>query len=395
MLPSIFQKAAEVIAILKQNQFEGYIVGGCVRDYIIDRPINDVDIATSATPAEVQRLFPQVIPVGMEHGTVIVRHQHTSFEVTTYRTDGTYTDRRRPDQVEFVRDIKEDLKRRDFTMNAIAMDAEGNLLDLFNGREDISRQIIRTVGKAEKRFEEDALRIIRAVRFSSQLGFSIEKETKEAMKHCRASIESLAVERLTVELQKLFAGKYCDKAIGYLEELGLYQHLPVFDRAPELLRELKPVSSLAPVFAFISLRKPALSVQFSIQKYKCSNQVKKQAELLVNIYQLYEQNGIDAWLVYQLPQDLFPYFHYLVSLMDKKQIAADHWLAVQSALPIQSKKELAVDGNDLMYWFPGRKKGKWIKELLEEIEYQVVISKLDNDKPTIKDWIKWNQPEQN
>lgn len=140
MLPFVFQKAAEVISIIEKHQYEAYFVGGCVRDYIIDRPIHDVDIATSATPAEIQEIFPKVIPVGLEHGTVIVRHHQESFEVTTYRTDGTYTDHRRPDKVHFVRNIKEDLKRRDFTMNAIAMNAKGEIVDPFEGRKDISQK---------------------------------------------------------------------------------------------------------------------------------------------------------------------------------------------------------------------------------------------------------------
>lgn len=394
MLPSVFQKAAEVISIIEKHQFEAYFVGGCVRDYIIDRPIHDVDIATSATPAEIQEIFPKVIPVGLEHGTVIVRHQQESFEVTTYRTDGAYTDHRRPDQVHFVRNIEEDLRRRDFTMNAIAMNAKGEILDPFEGRKDISQKRIQTVGEAADRFEEDALRIIRALRFSSQLGFSIEDETKEAMGKYNAFIDKLAVERLTVELEKLFAGVFYPKAVESIFELELYHYLPIFKDVPLLLKQIEPVSSLAPVFAFVELKSPCITAADCVKAYKCSNQLKQQANTLAEAYHRYKQHGIDAWFVYQLPKEQWNFFVYLVKLADKEIINIQELRIVQEQLPILSKKELCLNGHDLMKWFPERPKGKWIKELLNEIEYQIVTSKLANEKSKVKDWIQWNQPDQ-
>lgn len=394
MLPTVFQKAAGIISILEENQYEAYFVGGCVRDYIINRPIHDVDIATSAIPSEVQEVFPKVIPVGLEHGTVIVRYKQESFEVTTFRTDGKYTDHRRPDKVDFVRNIKEDLQRRDFTMNAIAMDSKGTILDPFEGKKDIARKRIQTVGNAMDRFEEDALRIIRALRFSSQLGFSIEEKTKEAMKSYRSFIEKLAVERLTVELEKLCAGEFLKKAIDYIFELELYYYLPVFKDMPLLLKELKPVSSLAPVFAFVELTCSSITVTDCVYAYKCSNQLKQEANMLVDAYHRYRKHGIDAWFVYQLPKEQWHYFIYLVEQLDKKSLDLQELQSMQERLPILSKKDLCLNGHDLMEWFPHRPKGKWMKELLNEIEYQIVTSQLENDKSKIKDWIQWNQPDQ-
>ncbi|GIO22644.1 CCA tRNA nucleotidyltransferase [Oceanobacillus sp. J11TS1] len=394
MLPSVFQKAAGIISILEANQYEAYFVGGCVRDFIIDRPIHDIDIATSATPSEIQALFPKVIPVGLEHGTVIIRYEQESFEVTTYRTDGNYTDHRRPDKVVFVRDINEDLGRRDFTMNAIAMDMKGNILDPFEGRKDIAGEQIQTVGDATARFEEDALRIVRALRFSSQLGFSIEEKTKEAMKRSRALTDKLAVERLTVELEKLCAGSFLTKAMTYIFELELYCHLPIFKDVPLLLKELKPVSSLAPIFAFVELSDSPFTVTDCVTAYKCSNQLKKQAKTLVDAYHRYKKHGIDAWFVYLLPKEQWNYFVYLVKQLDHENIEIQELKSKQERLPIASKKELCLNGHDLMEWFPDRPRGKWIKELLDEIEYRIVTCELANDKSRIKDWIQWNQPEQ-
>ncbi|WP_152654594.1 CCA tRNA nucleotidyltransferase [Oceanobacillus sp. CFH 90083] len=395
MLPSVFQKAANVISIIEDYSYEAYFVGGCVRDYIIGRPIHDIDIATSAVPSEIQRIFPKVIPVGLEHGTVIVRYQQESFEVTTYRTEGVYTDHRRPDEVHFVRHIKEDLGRRDFTMNAIAMNAKGEILDPFDGRKDIVRGQIQTVGNAKDRFNEDALRIIRALRFSSQLGFAIEEQTKAAMKSCKALIDKLAAERLTVELEKLCAGNYFAQAVDYIFELELDHHLPIFKEEAWQLKELAPVSSLAPVFAFIELNSSSITVTDCIKAYKCSNHLKQQANCLVNAYDSYKKNGLDAWFVYQLPKEQWDFFVYLVKQKDKESIDIETIRSIAEKLPILSKKDLCVNGYDLINWFPGRPKGKWIKELLTEIEYQIVMSKLANEKSRIKDWIQWNLPAQN
>ncbi len=202
-------QAADVLNILESHGYKAYFVGGCVRDLLCGHDVGDIDIATSATPDAVQEIFDKVIPVGLEHGTVIVRHAHQSYEVTTFRTDGDYSDQRHPDSVEFMQTIDEDLKRRDFTMNALAMDKEGIIIDLFGGQKDIQRGLIRTVGNGVDRFQEDPLRIIRAVRFASQLGFSIATETLDAMKTAKQEMETIAVERIAHEMEKFFCWRQC------------------------------------------------------------------------------------------------------------------------------------------------------------------------------------------
>src|SRR5690625_1201737 len=171
-----FEQAVNVLSIIEQNGYETYFVGGCVRDFLLNRPIKDIDIATAALPEELMDIFDSVIPVGIEHGTVIVRFNQVSYEVTTFRHEGIYTDQRRPDDVTFIRHIEEDLQRRDFTINALAMDRHGEIKDLFSGREDLDKQLIRSVGNAAERFMEDPLRMLRGVRFTSQLGFRRSEE---------------------------------------------------------------------------------------------------------------------------------------------------------------------------------------------------------------------------
>lgn len=186
--------------------YEAYYVGGCVRDSIMGRSMHDIDITTSARPEQTIAVFGEknIIPTGLKHGTVTVWKE---YEVTTYRIDGDYSDSRRPDEVHFTGDINEDLARRDFTMNAIAMEVRGNMVDPFGGRDDISAGVIRCVGIPEKRFGEDALRILRAVRFASQLGFSIDPATSMAIHSMCGELKKISAERVREELDKLICGK--------------------------------------------------------------------------------------------------------------------------------------------------------------------------------------------
>lgn len=170
---SLFEQAKPILEHIQKNGFEAYYVGGSVRDYVMRRDIHDIDITTSATPDEIESIFSHTIPVGKEHGTINVVYNHENYEVTTFRAEDDYLDHRRPSGVTFVRDLYEDLQRRDFTMNAIAMDTEYQLYDYFGGQQDINNRIIRTVGLPEERFQEDALRMIRCLRFQSQLSFEI------------------------------------------------------------------------------------------------------------------------------------------------------------------------------------------------------------------------------
>ena len=174
------KKVSKIINILQEHGYEAYAVGGCVRDTILGRTPEDWDITTSATPMQVKELFSYTIDTGIEHGTVTVMIEREGFEVTTYRVDGEYEDNRHPKEVSFTRNLQEDLKRRDFTINAMAYNQTDGLVDIFGGIEDLQLGIIRCVGNAKERFGEDALRILRAIRFAAQLGFRVEDKTAEA-----------------------------------------------------------------------------------------------------------------------------------------------------------------------------------------------------------------------
>lgn len=214
------QKVNEIIDTLMQNGYEAYAVGGCVRDMVLGREPEDWDITTSATPIEVKRIFRRTVDTGILHGTVTVLLDKDHFEVTTYRLDGVYEDNRHPKEVSFTSSLMEDLKRRDFTINAMAYNEKEGFIDLFGGMEDLGRGLIRCVGSAEERFSEDALRILRAVRFSAQLGFQIEEETLKAIRMKAVNLNSISAERIRVELTKLLISDHPDRML-WLQDLGI------------------------------------------------------------------------------------------------------------------------------------------------------------------------------
>ncbi len=197
------EKGQAIIDTIREAGFEAYVVGGCVRDCILGREPGDWDITTSATPGQVKALFPRTIDTGLQHGTVTVMMDREGFEVTTYRLDGKYEDSRHPREVTFTPNLEEDLKRRDLTINAMAYNDREGLVDLFGGMKDLEAGIVRCVGDPEERFGEDALRILRAVRFSAQLGYTIEAETLEAVRCLAPRLSRISAERIQVELVKL------------------------------------------------------------------------------------------------------------------------------------------------------------------------------------------------
>lgn len=222
-----------IISLLEQNGFEAFAVGGCVRDTILGRTPQDWDITTSALPHQVKEIFHRTIDTGIQHGTVTVMLQRVGYEVTTYRIDGEYNDSRHPDSVQFTADLIEDLKRRDFTINAMAYNPTVGLVDAFGGIDDIERKVIKCVGKATERFDEDALRILRAVRFSAQLGFDIEENTMEAIQELATTLAKISAERIHVELEKLITSNHPDKMITAYQAGITKVVLPEFDRMME------------------------------------------------------------------------------------------------------------------------------------------------------------------
>lgn len=230
MTMQVPEKVEHIIEILIKNGYEAYAVGGCVRDSILGRKPEDWDITTSAQPEQVKALFFRTIDTGIQHGTVTIMLDKEGFEVTTYRIDGEYEDSRHPKNIEFTSNLEEDLKRRDFTINAMAYNSTDGLVDIFEGIEDLNKKIIRCVGNPKDRFAEDALRILRAVRFAGQLGFSIDEKTKEAIVELAPTLKNISAERIRTELDKLLMARH-PELIKVASETGICKVvLPELDK---------------------------------------------------------------------------------------------------------------------------------------------------------------------
>lgn len=226
--------ASTALEILASNNFEGYLVGGCVRDFLMNITPHDFDITTNALPSQLKQIFSgfKTILSGEKHGTVGVIIDGNVVEITTYRTEAGYSDNRHPESVEFSTSIEDDLKRRDFTINAMAMDIKGNIIDLFDGKSDLNKGIIRAVGNPTERFEEDALRIMRALRFAARLGFTPNADTAAAIIECRNRLKNISAERIRDEFSGLICGKYAVEVLRrYRDVIAVFipELKPCFD----------------------------------------------------------------------------------------------------------------------------------------------------------------------
>lgn len=231
------EKVGRIIGTLQEHGYEAYAVGGCIRDSILGREPEDWDITTSAMPEETKALFDKTFDTGIQHGTITVLLEKEGFEVTTYRIDGKYEDSRHPKEVTFTRNLREDLLRRDFTINAMAYNETDGLVDIFGGLEDLEAGMIRCVGTAKERFKEDALRILRGVRFAAQLGFDIEEDTRQGMKELAWTLQNISAERIQVELVKMITSKR-PEMLREAYELGMTRIvLPEFDQLMTTVQE--------------------------------------------------------------------------------------------------------------------------------------------------------------
>lgn len=365
--------AIEIILKLKASGFEAYLVGGAVRDFLLGKNPKDFDVATSAEPVQVKELFDRTVDTGIQHGTVLVLANGTGVEVTTFRTEGNYTDNRRPDSVNFVKSLEEDLKRRDFTINAMAMTENQELVDLFGGRKDLEEKLIRAVGQPEERFQEDALRMLRAVRFSGQLDFSIDEQTLAAIKNNAVLIRSIAVERIKIELDKILANHHAARSIDYLHRSGLSGHLPSGEIFHIDWKDFKPTGD--PLSGWLyALWQNKKDVQ-TLAGYKLSNEEKSS---LTKALEAAETEIWNQWTYYRFTLRELE----LAAELTNRQ---ENPVLQKSGLPIQTKSDLAVNGRDLMEW-SGKKAGPWLKDLLSNIEQQVVCNELENEKDKIKEW---------
>ncbi|QED48412.1 CCA tRNA nucleotidyltransferase [Cytobacillus dafuensis] len=389
-----FQKAIPLLSKIEEAGYEAYFVGGSVRDCLLHKEIADVDIATSATPEELKEIFSRTVDVGIEHGTIVVLFKGIPYEVTTFRTESEYIDFRRPTEVQFIRSLNEDLKRRDFTMNAIAMDKHGQFFDPFHGREAIKERVIKTVGNAEDRFQEDALRMMRAIRFYSQLDFKIDDTTRKAIISSSHLLEKISVERKLVEFEKLLAGKNRINALKALGETELYKYLPDMKHRVEGLREIGQYDCIQ---LTVDEMWALLLIKFEIEDFE-AEEFLKQWKLSVKKTKKIRQ--LLKWLKYRVDNDWIKEYlfeageEYICSTErinnvlhnQSVDLNVNRLKAQYDLLPIKQRSELQVSGTDLQEWYH-RTPGPWIKEKLEAAEKAVLYKQVSNRKDSIKEWL--------
>lgn len=395
MTKTLFEQAKPILKTLQSNQYQAYFVGGSVRDYLMHKTIHDIDITTSATPEEVEAIFEKTIPIGREHGTINVVYNGEHYEVTTFRAEGDYDDHRRPNEVFFVRELYEDVKRRDFTMNAIAMDADFHIHDYFNGQQDIKNRIIRTVGNAQERFNEDALRIIRGLRFQSQLGFSLENKTFYGMQSHINDIEHLSIERIVVELKKLTSGKYVANSFENLQRLNAFNYIPFFKQYNLnnfILDEAIPFTLL---IALLKVQQP--SVNGNLNDLKISNNDKKyisKLEKLLNQFPNIKSKLDFKILIYDYgEQDIQSILDYM-DLHIKNHLPSFSPLIINTQsvkevskqLPIQSRKDVDINGKDILE-VVNKQSGPWLKTILRDIEIAIIDGDVQNIKSELIRWV--------
>ena len=397
MSKAAFNAANPLMKHIQQHGFEAYFVGGAVRDFYLNRTINDVDIATSATPDEIEAIFEHTIPVGKAHGTINVVWEKNNYEVTTFRTEGRYEDHRRPTDVQFVRSLYEDVARRDFTINAMAMDTNFKLYDYFDGYNDLNHHCIRTVGDPQARFTEDALRIIRGLRFQSQLNFDIEEKTYAAMSACVEDIHYLSIERIMTELEKLLLGRGIEKAFKAVVDLKIMAHIPYLKMFDWQHIHLDIPLSLSQFLAFLHIFE---GQKEGIKRLKLSNQTLKEAEHLASailrLQQIQSKEELQIW-VYDYGENIASDIFYLKALLEAHEIQIANPLIfnpkiiqkIYQQLPIHNRKEVNMNGKVLMVVLD-QPSGPWIKHALREIECAIVLKKVKNSRTDIVEWVKQN-----
>ena len=422
-------------SIFRENGHRLYIVGGAVRDHLLGRKNSDYDFCTDAKPEEVIPMFRRVIPTGIKHGTVTVLFKGDSFEVTTFRTEGAYSDQRHPDSVTFVTDLSEDLSRRDFTVNAFAADClDGSIIDLFDGMKDLKAKTIRAIGNPRERFEEDALRLMRLARFCSKLGFEPDPDTKQAATQLSANISNVSQERIYDELYKILMTEKPTVGLRLLEDIGVLEHiLPELTecrrieqtkvgatdvlehiyntvdaaahfnysynvRLAALLHDIaKPQTMIINPYGIMRFFghdiKSAQMARVVMRRLKCSNQLTDTVcNLIENHMVKYRDNWTDGAVKRFIKRVGKDNINELFELQWCDQIASEGKSKVEEYDPFirrikelenqpMSVKDLAVSGDDLAQ--AGIPKSKVMGEILDELLEMVIDYPTLNEKETL------------
>lgn len=347
--------ALNILKLIEDNSYEAYIVGGFVRDYLMGKKSNDVDITTNARPKDLIKIFPSANFDNALYGSVTVYLNGIRFEITTYRSEGSYLDNRHPDVVSYVDDLKVDLKRRDFTVNTICMDKSGKIIDLLNAKSDIDNKIIKTVISPLDSFKIDSLRILRAIRFATTLDFDLSLEVKEAIKQSKYLLKDLSINRKKEELDKVFSGPNIEKGLSLIKELGLIDVLNLTN-----INKVRPCSQVIGVWTVLEVD--------DVYPFT-RNELKLMKDIRCSI----KNNPLSFETLYYY--DLYPCTVAGELLgIDKKQI-----MDVYNEMPIHKRSDILIDTYDLLDYLQ-IDDGPIISELWKKIEKAILNLEVFNDK---------------
>lgn len=359
------ETALKVLKKIKGYGFLAYLVGGYPRDLYIGKDSLDYDICTNATPKDLKEIFGDSILPIEQYGSVTLINHGIRFEITTFRKDIKYLNNRKPIEIEYINNLLEDLKRRDFTMNTMCIDSDGVLLDILNGREDINNKLIKTVGPADLKICEDSLRILRAIRFATVLDFDLDEDLKEAIKKHKSLLKKLSYYRKKEELDKIFSSNNCIKGIKLIKELGLEEDLELFN-----LENIVPTTYLIGIWAQLDV----------LDKYKFNNTEK---DSIIKINELIKKDILDY-------NNLYKYGLYISTIVceikgiDKKIVNERY-----NSLYIYNKTDIKIEAKEICELL-NRTPGKFLRVIFDDLEFKLVNKLIRNDKTILKQYILEN-----
>ena len=399
-----------VLSKLKENGYQAYVVGGAVRDFLMGKTPHDYDLTSDALPSQISDVFKDFYQEhsGEKHGTIRVIIDHKPIEITTFRCDEGYTDYRRPDNVEFVKDVYIDSKRRDFSINAFYY-SEGHIYDFHEGLEDLNNKVIKTIGNPSTRFHEDALRILRAIRFSAKLGYEIESKTKTALLDCKEELNLIAKERILIELKEISSTSNFFRNIK--EYFPIFKLIiPCLDKIGNSIDDIYNfdtksygdyIASLSALFSLREINNDFMPWRLFIKMDNESiNAIKTLIKLKdINFNNSFDDDYINGLILLSKPVDINVFKNYLINLYNLKRFKNDDIDSILNRVGILSEgntpyslKDLEIDGNDLLKL--GIEKNQYFKEILNEVLLRCNQGDLNNNRNEeiefVKKWIRTN-----
>ena len=356
------QEILNILNMLIINNYEAYLVGGFVRDYLLGKKSYDIDITTNAKPKEIMNIFKDYHPVSLEYGNVCIKTNKFKYEITTYRRDINYKDNRKPDKIVYIDSLDEDLLRRDFTINAICMDKNKKIIDKLNGKADLKKKLIKTIGNPDLKFTEDALRMLRAIRFATVLNFKLDEEVQKSIIKNKDLIKKLSYERKKEEINKIISSKNKKYGVYLLKNLGLLDVL-----------ELKNIDNVLLTNDLNGIWGTITNANYPFTK--------NEKDIMININNLLNEDLKDRYILYK-------YGRYVLSVVcDLKKLNKKYMIFKYDMLPIKGKEEIKITSSEICFIL-GKEPGPFIKEVYDDLEYKILNKELKNDNKKIKSYLK-------